>query len=205
MVHGDKELSEKLGRNDLCPCGSGYRFQAMLHAQRPFRWRAQGPLRTLTISSIDHGGGGVAPRLRNRQTTTAAEAIATTTTARMSSTSVRLTSTSWLVLKFVGAKEIASVGEGDGEGSEFTGRVYAVAPRNTHRPNQWGRPHVWWVRRGVQQASPAPSGTRAAMPHPSPLPVPRSGGRNLPVGSAALGAVRPHVTYGGHSAHSRDS
>ena len=21
VVHGDKELSEKLGRNDLCPCG----------------------------------------------------------------------------------------------------------------------------------------------------------------------------------------
>ena len=26
VVHGDKELSEKLGRNDLCPCGSGRRF-----------------------------------------------------------------------------------------------------------------------------------------------------------------------------------
>ena len=22
VVHGDKELAEKLGRNDLCPCGS---------------------------------------------------------------------------------------------------------------------------------------------------------------------------------------
>jgi len=29
-VHGDKELTEKLGRKDLCPCGSGRRFQAML-------------------------------------------------------------------------------------------------------------------------------------------------------------------------------
>jgi uncharacterized protein YecA (UPF0149 family) len=29
-VHGDKELTEKLGRNDLCPCGSGRRFQTML-------------------------------------------------------------------------------------------------------------------------------------------------------------------------------
>ena len=27
IVHGDKELSEKLGRNDLCPCGSGKRFK----------------------------------------------------------------------------------------------------------------------------------------------------------------------------------
>jgi uncharacterized protein YecA (UPF0149 family) len=30
-VHGDVELIEKLGRNDLCPCGSGRRFQAVLH------------------------------------------------------------------------------------------------------------------------------------------------------------------------------
>ena len=27
VVHGDKELVEKLGRNDLCPCGSGKRFK----------------------------------------------------------------------------------------------------------------------------------------------------------------------------------
>jgi hypothetical protein len=26
IVHGDKQLSEKLGRNDLCLCGSGRRF-----------------------------------------------------------------------------------------------------------------------------------------------------------------------------------
>ena len=26
IVHGNKELSEKLRRNDLCPCGSGRRF-----------------------------------------------------------------------------------------------------------------------------------------------------------------------------------
>jgi uncharacterized protein YecA (UPF0149 family) len=26
IVHGNKELNEKLGRNDLCPCGSGRRF-----------------------------------------------------------------------------------------------------------------------------------------------------------------------------------
>ena len=30
IVHGEKELREKLGRNDLCPCGSGHRFQEML-------------------------------------------------------------------------------------------------------------------------------------------------------------------------------
>ncbi|MGE0699563.1 MAG: SEC-C metal-binding domain-containing protein [Hyphomicrobiaceae bacterium] len=37
IVHGDVELVEKLGRNDLCPCGSGARFQALLPAQRPLR------------------------------------------------------------------------------------------------------------------------------------------------------------------------
>ena len=26
IVHGDKELFEKLGRKDLCPCGSGRSF-----------------------------------------------------------------------------------------------------------------------------------------------------------------------------------
>ncbi|HYR84538.1 MAG TPA: SEC-C metal-binding domain-containing protein [Terriglobia bacterium] len=35
VVHGDKELLEKLGRNDLCPCGSGRRFQEMLPPLRP--------------------------------------------------------------------------------------------------------------------------------------------------------------------------
>ena len=34
IVHGDKELLEKLGRNDPCPCGSGRRFQEVLHALR---------------------------------------------------------------------------------------------------------------------------------------------------------------------------
>jgi uncharacterized protein YecA (UPF0149 family) len=31
FVHGEVELREKLGRNDLCPCGSGRSFQALLH------------------------------------------------------------------------------------------------------------------------------------------------------------------------------
>jgi hypothetical protein len=30
VVHGDKEMVEKLGRNDPCPCGSGRRFQGLL-------------------------------------------------------------------------------------------------------------------------------------------------------------------------------
>jgi hypothetical protein len=34
VVGGSKELVEKLGRNDPCPCGSGHSFQALLSAQR---------------------------------------------------------------------------------------------------------------------------------------------------------------------------
>jgi len=30
FVKGDVQLTEKLGRNDLCPCGSGRLFQAVL-------------------------------------------------------------------------------------------------------------------------------------------------------------------------------
>jgi len=35
IVHGEKELAEKLGRNDLCPCGSGRRFQELLPEDGP--------------------------------------------------------------------------------------------------------------------------------------------------------------------------
>ena len=34
IVHGKKELVEKLGRMDPCPCGSGRRFQKLLPAFR---------------------------------------------------------------------------------------------------------------------------------------------------------------------------
>ncbi|MDR0273812.1 MAG: SEC-C domain-containing protein [Burkholderiaceae bacterium] len=44
VVNGDKELLEKLGRNDPCPCGSGLRFQALLHADRRARRFRPGPL-----------------------------------------------------------------------------------------------------------------------------------------------------------------
>jgi hypothetical protein len=37
---GEIELTEKLGRNDLCPCGSGLRFQALLPALQALRRRA---------------------------------------------------------------------------------------------------------------------------------------------------------------------
>jgi uncharacterized protein YecA (UPF0149 family) len=32
-VNGNKELIEKLGRNDPCPCQSGRRFQELLHVE----------------------------------------------------------------------------------------------------------------------------------------------------------------------------
>lgn len=38
VVHGDKDLSEKLGRNDPCPCGSTRRFQKVLPQERQLRW-----------------------------------------------------------------------------------------------------------------------------------------------------------------------
>lgn len=44
IVRGEKELTEKLGRNDLCPCGSGRRFQELLPAQQTLRWLTARPL-----------------------------------------------------------------------------------------------------------------------------------------------------------------
>jgi hypothetical protein len=44
VVGGSKELIEKLGRNDPCPCNSGRRFQALLHADRSVRWLRSCPL-----------------------------------------------------------------------------------------------------------------------------------------------------------------
>lgn len=37
IVHGKKELREKLGRNDLCPCGSTRRFQELLYEKEAVR------------------------------------------------------------------------------------------------------------------------------------------------------------------------
>ena len=52
IVHGDKYLSEKLGRNDPCPCGSGRRFQIVLPQVRALRRFATGPL---FLGSEEHG------------------------------------------------------------------------------------------------------------------------------------------------------
>lgn len=43
IVHGHKQLFEKLGRNDLCPCGSGNPFPQLLPALRPLRRRPAEP------------------------------------------------------------------------------------------------------------------------------------------------------------------
>jgi len=42
FVHGDVEFLEKLGRDDLCPCGSMRRFQELLHEVKALRWRSKG-------------------------------------------------------------------------------------------------------------------------------------------------------------------
>src|SRR5258708_3619017 len=39
VVHGNKELREKLGRNDFCPCGSGRSFKELLPPLRTLRRR----------------------------------------------------------------------------------------------------------------------------------------------------------------------
>ena len=44
IVHGDKELEEKVGRNDLCPCDSGKLFKSCCLESGYFRWRESGSL-----------------------------------------------------------------------------------------------------------------------------------------------------------------
>ena len=52
IVGIDTELVEKLGRNDLCPCGSGRRFPPLLPANRPFRWRTSRLLRPGPVRAV---------------------------------------------------------------------------------------------------------------------------------------------------------
>ncbi|MSR53361.1 MAG: hypothetical protein EXS09_08725 [Gemmataceae bacterium] len=44
MAHGDKELVEKVGHNDPCPCGSGKLFKKCCRDSGCFRWSESGPL-----------------------------------------------------------------------------------------------------------------------------------------------------------------
>src|SRR5580700_10629508 len=57
IVNGHKELIEKLGRRDLCPCGSGRSFQKVLPRIRPLR-RIEPPL---LFSANDSESGSAAP------------------------------------------------------------------------------------------------------------------------------------------------
>lgn len=59
FVHGNKELIEKLGRNDPCPCGSGLRFQAVLPKFRVFLTASNG----MTIGGINVYEGWREPAL----------------------------------------------------------------------------------------------------------------------------------------------
>ena len=61
--YGDVELVESLGRHDLCPCGSGRRFQGVLHGVGLLRRRQ--PQRLLSGSEHDAGRAstdGIIPR-----------------------------------------------------------------------------------------------------------------------------------------------
>ncbi|MFN3945842.1 MAG: SEC-C metal-binding domain-containing protein [Allosphingosinicella sp.] len=49
---GEKELVEKLGRRDPCPCGSGKSFQALLPRLRPVSTARSGR----TIGATERGG-----------------------------------------------------------------------------------------------------------------------------------------------------
>src|SRR5690242_13325109 len=54
FVHGDKELVEKLGRNDPCPCGSGMRFQTVLSYVRLLSTASN----VTIIGAIEYVGAG---------------------------------------------------------------------------------------------------------------------------------------------------
>src|SRR5437763_12912547 len=56
VVHGDKELHEKLGRNDPCPCGSGLLFKKCCRNSGCFRRGGAGPLRAVAERRTNHFG-----------------------------------------------------------------------------------------------------------------------------------------------------
>lgn len=65
VVHGDKELVEKLGGKDPCPCGSGRRFPILLPAQRPLSTAQRGIITSeidTRIGDREAEGGGLLPR-----------------------------------------------------------------------------------------------------------------------------------------------
>ncbi|MBL8262542.1 MAG: SEC-C domain-containing protein [Xanthomonadaceae bacterium] len=66
FVHGDKELVEKLGRNDPCPCGSTRRFKTVLPAGRSFR-RLRTPRFLSGIETFERPGSPGRSSLRRRR------------------------------------------------------------------------------------------------------------------------------------------
>ena len=56
---GEKELQERLGNNDPCPCGSGRRFQELLPEQRPL---STAQAATTTSGSAEALRGGKPPQ-----------------------------------------------------------------------------------------------------------------------------------------------
>lgn len=61
---GDKELIEKLGREDPCPCGSGKRFQALLPDLRPLSMARGGRTIGATERAAARRQSGAAPALK---------------------------------------------------------------------------------------------------------------------------------------------
>ncbi|WP_343123399.1 SEC-C metal-binding domain-containing protein [Haloferula sp. BvORR071] len=62
MVNGDKELSEKLGRNDPCPCGSSSKFQELLSQEGDPRRVLAGPVLLGSSGSIKAARPTACPR-----------------------------------------------------------------------------------------------------------------------------------------------
>jgi SEC-C motif-containing protein len=61
VKRGEKELLERLGNNDPCPCGSGRRFQELLPQQRPLSTAPDAP--TISESANAALWGGKPPLL----------------------------------------------------------------------------------------------------------------------------------------------
>ena len=54
---GEKELLERLGNNDPCPCGSGRRFRAVLSQQWPLSTAPDGPTTSGSSRTLTHRPG----------------------------------------------------------------------------------------------------------------------------------------------------
>lgn len=65
IVHGEKLMDEKLGRNDLCPCGSGKRFKKCCLKKGSFRRREPGWLLLETEQNTRFAGKKVARTVKS--------------------------------------------------------------------------------------------------------------------------------------------